>query len=50
MQVEITPEPDEQERRAILAALAGEAADSPGGSAWARAALPGRGDEEDDEA
>jgi hypothetical protein len=40
--VEITPEPDEAERRAILAALADEDAEKPAESAWADALLPGR--------
>ena len=44
--VEITPEPDEAERKAILAALAEEDADEPGGSAWADALLPGHDDGE----
>jgi hypothetical protein len=38
----ITPEPDEDERNAILAALAGEAAEQPHCSAWAEALLPAR--------
>ena len=44
--VEITPEPDEAERKAILAALAAEDADRPADSAWAEAFLPGRDDHE----
>jgi hypothetical protein len=38
--LEITPEPDEAERKAILAALADVAAERPGGSAWSAALLP----------
>jgi hypothetical protein len=38
----ITPEPDEAERRAILAALAAEDAEQPAVSEWAAALLPGR--------
>jgi hypothetical protein len=41
--VDITPEPDEGEREAILAAMAAaDAATQPGVSAWAEALLPGR--------
>jgi hypothetical protein len=40
MSVKITPEPDDAERKAILAALAAEAAEQPAVSAWAAAALP----------
>jgi hypothetical protein len=43
MAYEITPEPDEDEREAILAALAEEAGPPP--SPWAQALLPGREDE-----
>ena len=42
----ITPEPDEAERKAILAALAAEAAEQPGVSEWTAALLPGRDEEE----
>jgi hypothetical protein len=42
----ITPEPDEAERKAILAALAAEAAEQPGVSEWAAAPLPAPDDEE----
>ncbi len=42
----ITPEPDEAERKAILAALAAEEAEQSGISEWAAAILPGRDDEE----
>jgi len=46
MNLEITPEPDAQERLAIEAVLAGDA-DRPGrDGAWAEAALPRRDDEE----
>jgi hypothetical protein len=44
--VEITPEPDEAEREAILAALAEEGADGPAVSPWAAALLPGHDDDE----
>jgi hypothetical protein len=43
--VQITPEPDETERKAILAALA-EEAPQPGASGWATALLPARDDDE----
>jgi hypothetical protein len=46
MPLEITPEPDEAERRAILAALAAEEAEQPAASEWAAALLPARNDEE----
>jgi hypothetical protein len=42
MPVQITPEPDDAERKAILAALAAEAAEQPAVSAWAAATLPAR--------
>jgi hypothetical protein len=45
MPVEITPEPDEAERKAILAALAAEEAEQSETSAWATALLPGRDDD-----
>jgi hypothetical protein len=43
--VQITPEPNEAEREAILAALAEEAV-QPGASEWATALLPARDDDE----
>jgi hypothetical protein len=43
---QITPEPDETERKAILAALAAEEAEQPAVSEWAAALLPARDDEE----
>ena len=46
MPVEITPEPDEAERKAILAALAAEEAEQPASSVWAAALLPERDAEE----
>jgi hypothetical protein len=46
MPLEITPEPDEAEREAILAALAAEQAEHPAASEWAAALLPARNDEE----
>jgi hypothetical protein len=42
MPVEITPEPDETERKAILAALAAEEAERSETSPWAAALLPAR--------
>jgi hypothetical protein len=42
--VEITPEPDEPERKAIVAALAEEDAGRPARSVWAEAILPGHDD------
>jgi hypothetical protein len=45
--LEIEPEPDEDERRAILAALAAEDAERGGESAWAGASLPSRTDDAD---
>jgi len=45
MRVQITPEPDETERKAILAALAAEE-EQRGPSEWAAALLPVRDDEE----
>ncbi|HEY2311586.1 MAG TPA: hypothetical protein VGH46_10810 [Gaiellaceae bacterium] len=44
--VEITPEPDEAERKAILAAIAADDDDRPADSVWADAFLPGRDDHE----
>ncbi|HEY3462244.1 MAG TPA: hypothetical protein VGK62_02180 [Gaiellaceae bacterium] len=44
--VQIKPEPDDAERRAILAALAAEDAEQPAASRWAAAALPTRDPEE----
>jgi hypothetical protein len=43
--VEITPEPDEAERKAILAALAAEEAEQSAASEWAAALLPARDDD-----
>jgi hypothetical protein len=48
MQFQITPEPDEAEREAILAALAAEEAEQPAVSGWAAALLPARDEEERD--
>jgi len=45
--VDITPEPDEAERKAILAAFAADEAMPPPRSAWADAALPARDGEDD---
>jgi hypothetical protein len=45
--LEIEPEPDEDERRAILAALAAEDAERAGESAWAEASLPARAGDAD---
>jgi hypothetical protein len=44
--VEITPEPDDAEREAILKALAAEEAERPAVSEWVAAVLPARDDEE----
>ena len=44
----ITPEPDEAERQAILAALAAEEAEAGTRSGWAEALLPTRSPEEDE--
>ena len=46
MPLEITPEPDEAEREAILAALAAEQPEQRAASEWAAALLPVRSDEE----
>ena len=46
MQVEITPEPEEAEGKAIRAAIAAEEAEQPAASEWAAALLPARNDEE----
>jgi len=46
MPLEITPEPDEAERAAILAALAAERGEQPVASEWAAALLPVRNAEE----
>jgi hypothetical protein len=46
MPLEITPEPDEGERQAILAAFAVEEAGQPAASEWGAAFLPARNDEE----
>lgn len=46
MEVQITPEPDDAERRAILEALGAEEGEQPATSLWTAAALPSR--EEDD--
>jgi len=45
MSVDITPEPGDAERKAILAALAAEEAEQPGASEWAAALLPARDDD-----
>lgn len=46
MPLEITPEPDEAERKAILAGLAADEGEQPAASEWAAALLPARNDEE----
>jgi hypothetical protein len=46
MSVQITPEPDDAERRAIVEALAAEEGKQPALSAWAAAALPSREDDD----
>jgi hypothetical protein len=45
---EITPEPSEEERAAIVEALAAEESERRRASAWADALLPARGGEEDE--
>jgi hypothetical protein len=45
---EISPEPSEAERAAILEALAAEEAERRGASPWSDALLPARGGEEDE--
>ena len=45
MPLEITPEPDDAERRAILEALAAEEAEKSGGSEWPASLLPARDDD-----
>ena len=45
MTVRITPEPNDAERKAILAALAAEEAEQPATSEWASARLPAPDDE-----
>jgi len=44
--LEITPEPDDSERQAILEALAAGEAEQPAVSAWNAAILPSRDDGE----
>ena len=46
MPLDVTPEPDEAERQAILAALAADEGERPAASEWAAALLPPRNDEE----
>jgi hypothetical protein len=48
MPLEITPEPDEAERQAILTALAADESEQPAASEWPAALLPARNDEEPD--
>jgi hypothetical protein len=45
---EITPEPSEEERAAIVAALAAERDERGSGSSWSDALLPFRDGEEDE--
>jgi len=45
VEFEITPEPTDEEREAILAALADDDGEPEPGSAWAEALLPPRVDE-----
>ena len=47
MDVEISPEPDESEREAILAALADDQAEVEALSPWVQAVLPERGGEDE---
>lgn len=46
MSVQITPEPDADERKAILAALAAEEGEQPAVSEWGAALLPARDENE----
>jgi hypothetical protein len=48
--LEISPQPSDEERKAILAALEADEAEQSGPSPWAKAALPQRQAEEPDEA
>jgi len=48
MDYEISPEPDEAERAAILAALAADDAERQQGSRWAQSVLPERSGEADE--
>ena len=45
MSIEITPEPGDAERKAVLAALAAEEAEQPRASEWGAALLPARDDD-----
>jgi len=44
----ITPDPSDEEREAILAALGADGAEQPTVSPWAEALLPARGGEEEE--
>ena len=46
MQLQITPKPEEAERKAILAALAAEKTEQPAVSEWAAVLLPARDEDE----
>jgi hypothetical protein len=46
--LEISPEPSEEERQAIAAALAAEAAEREAELPWPRTLLPQRGDQPDE--
>jgi hypothetical protein len=46
--VHITPDPSEEEREAILDALAADEEEQPTVSRWAESVLPTRGGEEDE--
>jgi hypothetical protein len=48
MPVQITPEPNETERKAILAALAAEEGEERATSEWAAVQLPGRVETDDE--
>jgi hypothetical protein len=50
MDVEISPEPSEEERQAILAALEGERREAEPPAPWRRAGLGPGPDDEDDQA
>lgn len=47
MELTISPQPDETERAAIVAALEADEAERPQDSAWADAVLSGRGGEDE---
>jgi hypothetical protein len=50
VELEITPEPSEEERLAISAALAADETERKSDPSWPQALLPSRGDEPDEPA